>query len=133
MKPIYDATVRDAIRKRMSPPNRESVAQIARDTGITTQTLYNWRIQWQKKGQLVPATTKPPEQWPPADKLPADTQPTTPVCALWTCTKSGILGLRAPPLTAVNLPIDHGSPGGAKTTTSPRKTRRKRNGATCRS
>ena len=71
MKPIYDATVRDAIRKRMSPPNRESVAQIARDTGITTQTLYNWRIQWQKKGQLVPATTKPPEQWPPADKLAA--------------------------------------------------------------
>ena len=71
MKPIYDATVRDAIRKRMSPPNRESVAQIARDTGITTQTLYNWRIQWQKQGQLVPATTKPPEQWPPADKLAA--------------------------------------------------------------
>ena len=71
MKPIDDATVRDAIRKRMSPPNRESVAQIARDTGITTQTLYNWRIQWQKQGQLVPATTKPPEQWPPADKLAA--------------------------------------------------------------
>ena len=71
MKPIYDATVRDAIRKRMSPPNRESVAQIARDTGITTQTLYNWRLQWQKQGQLVPATTKPPEQWPPADKLAA--------------------------------------------------------------
>ena len=46
MKPIDDATVRDAIRKRMSPPNRESVAQIARDTGITTQTLYNWRLQW---------------------------------------------------------------------------------------
>jgi transposase-like protein len=37
----------------MSPPNRESVAQIARDTGITTQTLYNWRSQWQKEGQLV--------------------------------------------------------------------------------
>ena len=71
MKPIYDATVRDAIRKRMSPPNRESVAQIARDTGITTQTLYNWRLHWQKQGQLVPATTKPPEQWPPADKLAA--------------------------------------------------------------
>ena len=71
MKPIYDATVRDAIRKRMSPPNRESVAQIARDTGITTQTLYNWRLKWQKQGQLVPATTKPPEQWPPADKLAA--------------------------------------------------------------
>jgi transposase-like protein len=71
MKPIYDQAVRAEIRNRMSPPNRESVAQIARDTGITTQTLYNWRSQWQKEGQLVPATAKPPEQWGAADKLAA--------------------------------------------------------------
>ena len=71
MKPTYDTAVRDAIRKRMSPPNRESVAAIARATGITTQTIYNSRSQWQKQGQLVPATTKPPEQWSAADKLAA--------------------------------------------------------------
>ena len=71
MKPPYDAAVRAAIRKRMSPPNRESVAAIARSTGITTQTLYNWRAKWQKEGQLVPATSKAPEQWSPADKLAA--------------------------------------------------------------
>ncbi|MDP5124063.1 MAG: transposase, partial [Cyanobium sp. MAG_04] len=59
------------IRKRMSPPNRETVAEIARSTGITTQTLYNWRGQWQKQGQLVPATSKAPEQWAAADKLAA--------------------------------------------------------------
>lgn len=71
MKPIYDQAVRAEIRKRMSPPNRESVAAIARSTGITSQTLYNWRSQWQKQGQLVPATSKPPEQWSAADKLAA--------------------------------------------------------------
>ena len=71
MKPTYDTAVRDAIRKRMSPPNRESVAEIARATGITTQTHYNWRSQWQKQGQLVPASTKPSEQWSAADKLAA--------------------------------------------------------------
>ncbi|CAK6690144.1 transposase [Synechococcus sp. CBW1107] len=71
MKPIYDQAVRAEIRKRMSPPNRESVAEIARSTGITTQTLYNWRGQWQKQGQLVPATSKAPEQWAAADKLAA--------------------------------------------------------------
>ena len=71
MKPPYDAAVRDAVRIRMSPPNRESVTEIARDTGITTQTLYNWRLQWQKQGQLVPATARPPEQWSAADKLTA--------------------------------------------------------------
>ena len=43
MKPPYDLTLREAVRQRMSPPNGESVTQIARDTGITTQTLYNWR------------------------------------------------------------------------------------------
>jgi transposase-like protein len=50
MKPTYDTAVRDQVRQRMSPPNRESVAEIARSTGITTQTLYNWRSQWQKQG-----------------------------------------------------------------------------------
>ena len=71
MQPPYDAALREAVRIRMSPPNRESVAQIARDTGITAQTIYNWRSQWQKQGQLVPASPKPPEQWSAADKLAA--------------------------------------------------------------
>ena len=69
MRPTYDASVRDAVRQRMSPPNRESVPEIARDTGIAVQTLYSWRSQWQKQGLLVPATSRPPEQWSPADKL----------------------------------------------------------------
>jgi transposase-like protein len=55
----------------MSPPNRESVAEIARDTGIKAQTIYNWRSQWQRQGQLLPASSKPPEQWSAADKLAA--------------------------------------------------------------
>ena len=76
MQPPYDAALRDAVRIRMSPPNRESVAQIARDTGITAQTIYNWRSQWQKQGQLVPASPKPPEQWSAADKLTAVIQAT---------------------------------------------------------
>ena len=71
MQPPYDAALREAVRLRMSPPNRESVAEIARDTGITAQTIYNWRSQWQKQGQLVPATNRPPEQWSAADKLAA--------------------------------------------------------------
>ena len=69
MRPTYDAAVRDAVRQRMSPPSRESVTEIARDTGIAAQTLYSWRSQWQKQGLLVPATSRPPEQWSAADKL----------------------------------------------------------------
>jgi transposase-like protein len=36
-----DATLR-AVRLRMSPPDRKTVAEIARDKGITAQTQYNW-------------------------------------------------------------------------------------------
>jgi transposase-like protein len=71
MQPPYDAALREAVRLRMSPPNRESVAEIARDTGITAQTIYSWRNRWKKQGQLVPATNRPPEQWSAADKLAA--------------------------------------------------------------
>ena len=71
MQPPYDPALREAVRIRMSPPNRESVAEIARDTGITAQTIYNWRSRWQKQGQLVPASPRPPEQWSAADKLAA--------------------------------------------------------------
>jgi transposase-like protein len=55
----------------MSPPNSESVAEIARSTGIAVPTIYSWRHQWQKEGQLVPASNKAPEQWSAADKLAA--------------------------------------------------------------
>lgn len=76
MKPTYDAALRNAVLLRMSPPNRESVSKIARDTGISTPTLYGWRSQWQKQGLLVPATSRPPEQWSAADKLAAVIQST---------------------------------------------------------
>jgi transposase-like protein len=55
----------------MSPPNRESVADIARSTGVNAQTLYSWRYRWKQEGLLVPATTKAPEDWSAADKLAA--------------------------------------------------------------
>ncbi len=47
-----NSALREQIRQRMSPPNRESVAEIARATGITMQTLYNWRSQWKTARQL---------------------------------------------------------------------------------
>lgn len=46
MKLTYGNAVREQFRQRMNPPNRESVAGIARSTGIMTQTLYHWCSQW---------------------------------------------------------------------------------------
>ena len=46
MQSPYDPALRAEIRQRMSPPNRESVAEIARSTGVNAQTLYSWRHRW---------------------------------------------------------------------------------------
>ena len=56
MQSPYDPALRAEIRQRMSPPNRESVAEIARSTGVNSQTLYSWRHRWKQEGQLADAT-----------------------------------------------------------------------------
>ena len=71
MQSPYDPALRAEIRQRMSPPNRESVVEIARSTGVNAQTLYSWRHRWRQEGQLVPTISKAPEQWSPPDKLAA--------------------------------------------------------------
>ena len=76
MKPTYDAAVKEEVHKRMSPPNRETIPEIARCTGIATSTLYSWKRQWKSRGDLVPASTNAAEDWTSADKLAAVIQST---------------------------------------------------------
>ena len=53
----------------MSPPMRQSVAQISAELGIHVVTLYNWRKVWRLQGEVVPASEKEPEGWSAADKF----------------------------------------------------------------
>jgi transposase-like protein len=53
MQSPYDPELRAEICQRMSPPNRESVAEIARSTGVNAQTLYSWRHRWKQEGPLI--------------------------------------------------------------------------------
>ena len=39
----YSEAVQADVRKRMSPPHRQGVAQISQELGIHQATLYNWR------------------------------------------------------------------------------------------
>ena len=39
----YSEAVKADVRRRMSPPHRQSVAQISAELGIHIVTLYNWR------------------------------------------------------------------------------------------
>ena len=71
MRPIYDAQFRAEIRKRMSPPSRETVTEILRATGISHQSLYSWRHLWKREGKLVPASSSAAEGWDSSDKFAA--------------------------------------------------------------
>ena len=53
----------------MTPPHRQSVAQISAELGIHVVTLYNWRKTWRLQGEVVPASEKDPEGWSATDKF----------------------------------------------------------------
>lgn len=65
----YSAENKEAIVKRMMPPNPVSIPELSLETGIPTGTLYTWKAQYQAKGHPVPATAKRPELWFAQDKL----------------------------------------------------------------
>jgi hypothetical protein len=67
MRPYSEAFKAD-VRRRMGPPHRQSVADIAQELGILVITLYKWRKTWRLQ-EVVPATQKDPEGWGPADKF----------------------------------------------------------------
>ena len=55
--------VKADVRRRMSPPNRQSVARISKELGIHVVTLYNWGKTWRLQGEVVPSSEKEPEGW----------------------------------------------------------------------
>jgi transposase-like protein len=65
----YSEAVKADVRRRMSPPHRQSVAQISAELGIHVVTLYNWRKSWRLQGEVVPASEKEPEGWGSTDKF----------------------------------------------------------------
>ncbi len=65
----YSEAVRADVRRRMSPPHRQSVARISEELGIHAITLYKWSKTWRMQGEVVPASEKEPEGWSAADKF----------------------------------------------------------------
>ena len=51
----YSLAVQADVRKMMSPPHRQSVAQISQELGIHQATLYNWRKSWRLQGERLAA------------------------------------------------------------------------------
>ena len=61
--------LKDALLRRMLPPNNESITKISREEGISEQTLRNWRDKARKEGYAAPGTDAIPDDWSTQDKF----------------------------------------------------------------
>ena len=65
----YPEERKQAVLKKMMPPENTSVPVLARETGISDVTLYHWRKQARAKGLVMPGDGKNPENWSSEDKF----------------------------------------------------------------
>jgi transposase-like protein len=67
--PHYSRDRKEAILKKMMPPNHQTIAEISAQEGIHPSTLYNWRKKSREKGIVLPSNSAKPNQWSSADKF----------------------------------------------------------------
>jgi transposase len=65
----YSEAVKVDVRRWITPPHRQSVAQISTDLGIHVVTLYNWGKTLRLQGEVVPAADRAPDGWVATDNL----------------------------------------------------------------
>lgn len=65
----YSPEYKDSLLRRMLPPNNESIAKIAKEEGLSEQTLRNWRDKARKEGHAAPGIDARPDDWSTQDKF----------------------------------------------------------------
>jgi transposase len=65
----YSVERKDAVIKRMMPPENTPVPVLVEETGISKVTLYDWRNKAREKGLVVPGDGRNPENWSTQDKF----------------------------------------------------------------
>ena len=65
----YSKEYRESILWRIMPPNSESIARIAKEEGISEQTLRNWQKRARRDGYAAPGTDAQSEEWSTQDKF----------------------------------------------------------------
>ena len=65
----YSPELKEALLRRMLPPNNESITKISREEGISEQTLRNWRNRARKEGYAAPSKDARPDDWSTQDKF----------------------------------------------------------------
>ena len=67
----YSQERKEAVLRKMLPPNNQSITELAKEEGISDATLYNWRQQARNEGKLMPDSDNTPEGWSSRDKFAA--------------------------------------------------------------
>jgi transposase-like protein len=67
----YPDERKEAILKKMLPPNNKTIKELAEEEGISEATLYNWRKSARAEGRLLPNGDSTPSGWNAADKFAA--------------------------------------------------------------
>lgn len=65
----YSKELKDALLRRMLPPNNESIAKISKEEGVSEQTLRNWRDKARQDGSAAPGTYANSDDWSTQDKF----------------------------------------------------------------
>lgn len=65
----YSEEFKYSIISKMMPPQNESVSAIARETGLSEGTLYEWKKRAKSKGIAAPSGEPKSERWSTQDKF----------------------------------------------------------------
>lgn len=69
MQKHYSEEFKEAMVKRMMPPNPIPVSLLVKETGVADVTLYKWRRTYGNEGKSAPSDNSIPEDWPANEKL----------------------------------------------------------------
>jgi len=67
----YPRERKEAVLKKMLPPDNKTIKELAREEGISEATLYNWRKAARAEGRLMPDGDNTPTGWNARDKFAA--------------------------------------------------------------
>lgn len=65
----YSAEYKEWVVEQMMPPVNRSVAELAKETGVTPVSLRTWRDEAREQGKVVPGNGKQTDKWSSADKF----------------------------------------------------------------
>jgi len=67
----YSPERKEAVLKKMLPPDQRSIPDLAKEEGIAEPTLYAWRSKARNEGRLMPDSKNTPKGWSSRDKFAA--------------------------------------------------------------